>query len=183
MCIRDRVVLALALALGAYLFDRAGRATLTGAQNALATIKLPNGTSLDLMPTSFNYNLATFLDKGAASDLPKTYVFDNLNFVSGSTQLTPESTSTVTALATILNAYPSAAVELAGYTDSTGDVESNRKLSLDRANAVRDQLVTAGVSADRITAQGYGQDRPVASNDTETGRAQNRRLELTVTKK
>jgi outer membrane protein OmpA-like peptidoglycan-associated protein len=177
------VVLALALALGAYLFNRAGQATLTGAQNALATIKLPNGSSLDLVPTSFNYNLATFLDKGAASDLPKTYIFDNLNFVSGSTQLTPESTATVTALATILNAYPNAAVELAGYTDSTGDVESNRKLSLDRANAVRDQLVTAGVSADRITAQGYGQDRPVASNETESGRAQNRRLELTVTKK
>jgi outer membrane protein OmpA-like peptidoglycan-associated protein len=177
------VVLALALALGAYLFNRAGQATLTGAQNALATIKLPNGSSLDLMPTSFNYNLATFLDKGAATELPKTYVFDNLNFVSGSTQLTPESTATVTALATILNAYPNAAVELAGYTDSTGDVESNRKLSLDRANAVRDQLVTAGVGADRITAQGYGQDRPIASNDTEAGRAQNRRLELTVTKK
>jgi outer membrane protein OmpA-like peptidoglycan-associated protein len=185
---RDRwliplVVLALALALGAYLFDRAGRATLTGVQNALATIKLPNGSSLDLIPSSFNYSLATFLDQGAATELPKTFVFDNLNFVSGSTQLTSESTPTVTALATILNAYPNATVELAGYTDSTGDADANKKLSLDRANAVRDQLVTAGVGADRITAEGYGQDRPLASNDTEEGRAQNRRLELTVTKK
>jgi outer membrane protein OmpA-like peptidoglycan-associated protein len=54
---------------------------------------------------------------------------------------------------------------------------------LDRANAVKETLVAQGVAADRISTAGYGQDRPVASNDTEAGRAQNRRLELNVTSK
>jgi len=105
-----------------------------------------------------------------------------LNFVSGSTGLTPESISTVTALAAILKAYPNAAVELAGYTDNTGDPQANNKLSLDRANSVRDQLLAAGIDTTRLTAVGYGRDRPVTSNDTDEGRARNRRLELVVTK-
>jgi OOP family OmpA-OmpF porin len=72
---------------------------------------------------------------------------------------------------------------LTGHTDNTGTPEANQKLSLDRADAVSQMLVTGGVAADRITTAGYGQDRPIASNDTEEGRAKNRRLELTVTQK
>ena len=73
-------------------------------------------------------------------------------------------------------------MQLSGYTDSIGRPEANKKLSIDRANAVRDQLVSAGVAASRIETQGLGEENPIASNDTDEGRAKNRRLELTVTK-
>jgi OOP family OmpA-OmpF porin len=71
-------------------------------------------------------------------------------------------------------------VSLEGHTDSTGDAVANKKLSLDRAEAVKAMLAQAGVAADRISVAGYGQERPVASNDTDDGRAANRRTELVV---
>jgi OmpA-OmpF porin, OOP family len=74
-------------------------------------------------------------------------------------------------------------VVLEGHTDATGDATANKALSLQRAEAVKQMLVTGGVAADRIEAQGYGQDRPVAENNSDAGRALNRRLELVVTKR
>jgi outer membrane protein OmpA-like peptidoglycan-associated protein len=142
----------------------------------------PAGQSLSLSPDSPGYELVTFLGTGSAAQLPKTFAFDGLNFVFNSTQLTAQSVPTVAALARILNAYPNATVQLSGYTDSIGRPEANKKLSIDRANAVRDQLVSAGVAASRIATQGLGEESPIASNDTDEGRAKNRRLELTVTK-
>ncbi|HVI85061.1 MAG TPA: OmpA family protein [bacterium] len=70
-----------------------------------------------------------------------------------------------------------------GYTDNTGDAAANKKLSLDRANAVKDLLMKGGVEESRMTTQGFGQDNPIASNDTEEGKAKNRRLELVVEKR
>jgi len=102
---------------------------------------------------------------------------------SGTTTLTPESRPTVDSLTTILKAYPSVSVGLEGYTDSTGDATANTKVSLDRAAAVKTLLVGGGVAESRIGTAGYGPDRPVASNDTEEGRAKNRRLELVVEKR
>ncbi|MEM0899706.1 MAG: OmpA family protein, partial [Pseudomonadota bacterium] len=67
-----------------------------------------------------------------------------------------------------------------GHTDSRGSRSLNQGLSDSRANAVRDYLVNAGVSADRLQAQGFGEANPIASNQTPEGRAQNRRIELTV---
>jgi outer membrane protein OmpA-like peptidoglycan-associated protein len=61
-----------------------------------------------------------------------------------------------------------------------GNDEANQKLSEHRASAVRDFLLAHGIAPDRVTAKGYGESRPVASNDTEEGRAQNRRTEVTV---
>jgi len=74
-------------------------------------------------------------------------------------------------------------VQLVGNTDNTGTRESNQKLSEDRADAVKTMLVNQGVRPDRISTQGLGQDHPVAPNDTEEGRARNRRIELNVTHK
>lgn len=153
------------------------------ATNVLTGIHLPNGVSLSVPQGSINYQLANFLGSTSATGLPRTFVFDNLNFVSGSTQLTPESGKTVNDLSQILRAYPNAQVQLSGHTDNTGDPQSNRVLSLDRANAVRTMLVNDGIAADRVSTQGFGQDRPIASNASEQGRAQNRRTELTVTQK
>ena len=149
----------------------------------LASITLPCGTVLSVEEGSFNYNLATFLMKGSNSELPKTFVFDHLNFDSGTTRLTPDSNTTVTNLISIMKCYPTMQVQLEGHTDSTGDPTANKQLSVDRANAIRDQLVQAGVDTARIATTGYGSEKPLASNETDEGRARNRRTELVVVKK
>jgi len=162
---------------------RAGVPDLTSqARNALSRITLPGGANISVPADSINYNLARFLADGSQA-APKTFVFDHLNFVTGATQLTPDSNQTVDNLAQILRAYPNAQIQLSGHTDNVGPANANQALSLERANAVKSMLVGKGVPADRISTQGFGQDRPLASNDTEEGRARNRRTELTVTSK
>jgi OmpA-OmpF porin, OOP family len=176
-----------ALALLLFLRGRTARPNVdslaTQATSALSRIELPGGTNISVPQGSINYNLARFLADGSATALPKTFVFDHLNFDSATTRLTPESVTTVNDLASVLKAYPGAQVQLVGHTDNTGSPAANQTLSLDRANAVKETLVAQGVGADRISTAGYGQDRPVAPNDTDAGRAQNRRLELNVTSK
>jgi outer membrane protein OmpA-like peptidoglycan-associated protein len=172
-------ILAVAIAAIALFFYSRG---CNAAKNGLAQLKLPNGQTLSVPEGSFNYTLAQYLANGSNSELPKTFVFDNLNFNSGTTQLTPDSQQTVSDLIVILGAYPNAQVQLVGHTDNTGDAAANQKLSLDRANAVRDMVVSK-VPAARITTAGYGSDKPIASNDTEEGRAKNRRTELVVQQK
>lgn len=162
--------------------DLASRGVTT-ATNTLARVPLPGGVNLSVPQGSINQQLASFLGDRSGPFLQRTFVFDHLNFVSGSTQLTPDSNKTVSDLAQVLNAYPSAQVQLSGHTDNTGTPQSNQALSLDRANAVKAMLVSNGVAANRISTQGFGQERPLASNDTDQGRAQNRRIELTVTQR
>ena len=74
-------------------------------------------------------------------------------------------------------------MQLEGHTDNTGDAAANKKLSQDRADAVKELLVKGGIEASRVSTAGYGQEKPIASNATEDGKAQNRRLELVVAKK
>ena len=71
-------------------------------------------------------------------------------------------------------------VEIGGHTDNVGDNYSNQKLSEARANVVRTYLLEKGIAPGRITAVGYGETRPVASNDTPEGRQQNRRTEVKI---
>jgi len=73
---------------------------------------------------------------------------------------------------------PTASIEVGGHTDSDGDAQANMTLSQKRAQAVVDYMVKAGVPADRLKAVGYGETEPIASNDTEDGKAQNRRIEF-----
>lgn len=153
------------------------------ARVARENVTLCNGQSVALLRDSFNYNLANYLSNGNNSDLPKSFVFDHLNFDSATVNLTPGSKATVDDLVTILRACPNAQVQLVGHTDNTGDPAANMTLSQNRATAVKDMLVTDGISADRITTAGFGQDKPIASNDTDDGRARNRRTELIVVKK
>jgi OmpA-OmpF porin, OOP family len=123
------------------------------------------------------------MTKGADSELPKRFVFDHLNFDSASTTLTPDSAQTVNDLIAIMKCFPNMNVQLEGHTDSTGDPDANKKLSVDRAEAVKATMVSAGIDPSRISTAGWGQEKPIASNDTEDGKAKNRRTELVVTKK
>ena len=153
------------------------------AQRTMAKISLPGGASLDVPEGSFNYNLARFLANPADTAVPKTFVFEDLNYQTGSAGLTPESARTVADVVAILKAYPTAKVRLEGHTDNTGDPAANKQLSLDRAKSVRDMMVASGIDGARLDYAGFGQERPIASNDTDEGRARNRRTELVVVSK
>ena len=83
-------------------------------------------------------------------------------------------------VAQILAAYPQTTILVAGHTDSTGSDEYNMKLSQQRADSVKNALVQRGVAAQRISAVGYGESQPIADNNTEFGRQQNRRVEVRI---
>jgi OOP family OmpA-OmpF porin len=104
-----------------------------------------------------------------------------VDFELNSTRLTLPSQQTLEQVAQALSAQPGMRVEVAGYTDSTGPLPYNMKLSQGRADAVRDYLVSKGVSSSSLTARGYGPEDPIASNKSVAGRAQNRRVTFKVT--
>ncbi len=123
-----------------------------------------------------------FLDSKAAVDKTTWFNFDRVNFVTGSAEVEQaNSDAQLNNLVEILKAYPLVKLKIGGYTDSTGNEASNMKLSQQRAEAVVGALVGKGISADRLEAEGYGSQNPVASNTTEEGRALNRRMALRVT--
>src|SRR4051794_5697342 len=94
--------------------------------------------------------------------------------------LKPEAREKLAKVSGILLAYPNLKLQVEGYTDSIGSDEYNQKLSEQRADSVRDFLVQQSVADAAITAQGYGKTHPIADNSTNSGRAQNRRVELVV---
>ena len=101
-------------------------------------------------------------------------------FDTGKADLKPSARERLAKVAGILIAYPDIHVEIDGYTDSTGSLEFNERLSQQRADSVRSYLSSQGVNSSAITTQGFGPSQPIASNDTASGRQQNRRVELVV---
>jgi outer membrane protein OmpA-like peptidoglycan-associated protein len=101
-------------------------------------------------------------------------------FDTGKYTLKPDAKIALARIAGIVASHPGLHLQIEGYTDSTGTMEFNQKLSEQRAGAVRDFLLTQGVDTNNMTAVGYGSNYPVASNDTPAGRKLNRRVELVV---
>jgi outer membrane protein OmpA-like peptidoglycan-associated protein len=101
-------------------------------------------------------------------------------FKSGSFELLPGARERLAKVSGIVLAYQGLRLAVEGHTDSIGTDEYNRRLSEQRADAVRDYLVQQGITCDVITASGFGKSEPVASNETPEGRQQNRRVELVV---
>ncbi len=97
-------------------------------------------------------------------------------FASGSAEIDPASDEILARVAAAITAAPGIDVEIVGHTDSQGSASINTALSASRALAVLDRLVELGVEADRLTSRGAGEDEPIDSNDTEEGRAANRRI-------
>jgi outer membrane protein OmpA-like peptidoglycan-associated protein len=149
----------------------------------MTDLQLPGGMKVSVPEGSFNYSLHQWLAGTTDTTVPKRFIFDNLNFETGTTQLTPDSVPTVESLVVILKAYPAVAVRLEGHTDSTGDAATNKKLSLDRAIVVKEIMIKGGIPEERIGTDGYGQEKPIAPNESEEGRAKNRRTELVVEKR
>jgi outer membrane protein OmpA-like peptidoglycan-associated protein len=99
-------------------------------------------------------------------------------FQSGETQLRDEAMASLVEVVDLLQSEPEKKIRIEGHTDSTGDSETNLEISAKRANAVLDALVSLGVDPARFTTAGMGEDFPIASNDTEEGRSQNRRVDV-----
>ena len=107
---------------------------------------------------------------------------EDINFDFNSSKLSEHIQGYLSRLAIFLNEYPQYNVELLGHTDGIGNVEANMQLSQRRCRAVYNHLVKNGVNPKRLTLQGFGMSSPMASNDTDKGRALNRRVELLLVK-
>ena len=106
----------------------------------------------------------------------------NILFPLNKATMKPGADATINKVADFLNEYPGREITIEGFTDSTGSDDYNQKLSERRAAAVKTALVNEGVAPNRITTQGMGEARPIASNDSAAGRQQNRRVEILISK-
>jgi len=117
--------------------------------------------------------------KQSVDVLTVTFKSDYLFAVNSSTLL-PGAQGELQRVADVLRQYPETNIQIAGHTDSSGSTDYNQKLSERRAEAVRNALAGMGVNTSRLTTIGYGETRPIASNATEGGRQQNRRVEVRI---
>jgi outer membrane protein OmpA-like peptidoglycan-associated protein len=143
-----------------------------------------------LIPTSINLDLSTVrgryieLDDRDLSMVPlvkgNTATVNNLFFDLGKATLKPESEPELKRILQVMKDNKSLVIEISGHTDNTGSDEINNKLSLERANAVKDNLLKGGIDTARIRTKGYGKSKPKADNATEEGRQINRRVEIEI---
>ncbi|MBK8495083.1 MAG: OmpA family protein [Chitinophagaceae bacterium] len=110
----------------------------------------------------------------------KSFILEDCNFETGKADLEEDSYKVLDELVAYLNRKEDERIELQGHTDNVGSAKSNMVLSEARANTVRDYLLSKGIDPNRVIAKGYGLTVPVASNNTEEGRAQNRRTEVKI---
>ncbi len=143
-----------------------------------------------LIPTSINLDLSTVrgryieLDDRDLSMVPlvkgSTATVNNLFFDLGKAILKPESEPELKRIQQVMKENMALVIEISGHTDNTGSDEINNKLSLERANAVKDYLLNGNIDSSRIRTKGYGKSKPKADNSTEEGRQINRRVEIEI---
>ena len=127
-----------------------------------------------------------FMDEDGCPDKKPEIVFeekaaiilDGVNFASGSSELTESAKNVLGKVVRTLEDYPEMTLEINGYTDNTGSLAFNMKISKHRAESVKNYLINQGIQADRLTSNGYGPENPIESNSTREGRAKNRRIEF-----
>jgi len=152
--------------------------------------KLSTGFELKGSDTGVEKQLIAFIkDEGKKVDKTTWFDFDRLAFTQGKADLDmTASKDQLSNLAEILKAYPAVKLKVGGYTDSVGDAAANQKLSAERAESVKKELVALGVDAGRLEAEGYGDKEPVAGckngkDETPECAAKNRRTSVRVTSK
>lgn len=155
------------------------------ANKAVAALKvsLPGGVVLDVPKGSLEDRMVTYIQSKDSISKSLWFDFDRLLFETNKSVLKPESQQQLKNTAAIMKAFPKVKIKMGGYTDNTGNAAGNMKLSGDRAKNVMAELVKLGVAANRMTSEGYGSNNPVATNETEAGRAQNRRISISVREK
>ena len=117
---------------------------------------------------------------GDGCPLPKVIQLKGVTFEFNKARLRPDSKTVLDTVVEIMKRYPDMQVEVAGHTDNVGTDAYNQKLSERRAQAVRQYLIDAGIASGNMTAVGYGEKEPIATNDTDEGRELNRRVELRI---
>jgi outer membrane protein OmpA-like peptidoglycan-associated protein len=149
-------------------------------------VKLPNGVELDAYKGGIEDQLVSFLmtdyAKLGEDSLKKIWFdFDNLNFKTASAEITPESQHQIDNIAAILKAFPKSNIKIGGYTDKTGDEMVNKKLSKERAEAVKAALDKAGTGKQITGADGYGSDfAKYPATAPESDRVHDRRVSVSV---
>lgn len=136
----------------------------------------------------YNYQLIVAVKEAMVQDVTAGALFDALNrdghvalyinFDTGKSTIKPDSQAVIDQVAQMLKSNPALKLSVEGHTDNVGSAKSNKTLSEERARAVVAALAKQGIDAKRLTSMGHGQDKPVDSNDTESSRAKNRRVEL-----
>ena len=144
------------------------------------TRPLPGGTDLRVPSTGTEAKLLNFIESASPASRETWFEFDRVNFETDSARIRADSQEQLRNTASILNAYPQIHVKIGGYTDNSGDAAANRRLSEERAIAVMNALKGDGITADRLEAEGYGDQHPIADNSTPEGRARNRRVAIRV---
>jgi OmpA-OmpF porin, OOP family len=144
---------------------------------------LSTGYAIKAAKDGFESKLVGFIEGNEAINKDLWFNMDGIIFDTNKASVKAESNTQINHIAEILKAYPNVKIKIGGYTDNTGKANANKKLSNNRANAVKKALVTQGIKADRLDAEGYGSEHPVASNHTAEGRQQNRRIDVRVTEK
>ena len=148
---------------------------------------LPGGFQIRYAAAGIEGKLLAFiLDPSQSADNDVWFNFDRLLFEKDATTVKSESRNQLRNIAEIMKAYPSVGIKVGGYTDSSGDPAANLRLSRDQANSVRQVLISLGIAAERLTAEGHVQEHqkhPVADNAGKEGRAQNVRVALRVAQK
>lgn len=150
-----------------------------------------DGNELWVEVVSFSgedYYLTIVLKEAMKQDVTATSMFEALNrdghialyinFDTGKSEIKPESQSVISQIVEMMRSNPELKIGVEGHTDNVGTPASNKTLSEARAKSVVAAIVAQGISADRLSPAGFGQDRPIADNNTEEGRAKNRRVEL-----
>lgn len=144
------------------------------------------GAYMDKQQTEFEQQLANERAQNQIeierqqNEILKLTMSSEVSFDFNSASIKPGFYSSLNKIAEIMNRYPQTQIVIVGHTDSVGSEQYNLQLSLRRANAVADYLVTRGVLKNRFSTEGRGEIEPIASNETEAGRAQNRRVEIFV---
>lgn len=138
-----------------------------GRRNVAAKVQVKNEPRLNLKLTM----------RYEREEIEKPFILDDVQFTSGKATLAPESFARLDELVEYMTHKPTAHIEISGHTDNVGKKAVNKKLSQQRADAVRDYLVKKGIAADRIKSVGHGDEKPIGPNDTPDGRRKNRRIE------
>lgn len=183
--------LLLALGLLALLFalsrcNRDDRAAVAPAATPTANQAAPGGSVVATTPNAATSaaaagtaGLGTFL--AGSEPTPRTFEFEKLNFDTAKSAVRAADAAEINEVAATLKQYPSARIRIAGYADARGSEPANMALGKARADAIKASLVAAGIGAERIETVSGGENDPVDTNATASGRFENRRTELVVT--
>lgn len=150
---------------------------------AIAPNFIAEGDNIDLTQTKGYQEIKGKELKLVAIEVGRAVRLNNIFFDVNKAELRSESSPELDRIVTVLTDNPKMVIELGGHTDNSGSNELNVKLSQERADAVREYLIGKGIEPDRVASKGFGESKPVATNDTEEGKQQNRRVEFIIIKK